>query len=90
MVIHLKHIHNYNSVHNLWRHQSNKKLSFSLYLLGRTYRTALQQMLQKSSPPSQKQVAPFKGMFCATLPSVSVGNSPFNIVFHFLQSLWFI
>jgi hypothetical protein len=66
--------------------------SVLFYLLGKTYRTALQQTLKMSCTFWKKGVHPmqsasreFSKRFC-----VNADNSLFNMVFHFLQASWSI
>jgi hypothetical protein len=69
---HLKRDPNYNSIWKFWWRQYNKtnELVFSFYLLGRTYRTALQQMLKMSTTFLKTRIHPkccYQSVYCCLI-----------------------
>jgi hypothetical protein len=65
---------------------------FTFYLLGRTYRTNLQQKMKISTAFSKTSIHPFQCLSYnfAKCFWVSVGNILFSIMFQFLQDSWVI
>jgi hypothetical protein len=70
-VLNLRHNPNYNSICKPWWHQYNKtnELFFSLHLLGKTYRTALQQV-STAFLKTQKNCVPkfcYQSVYCCLI-----------------------